>query len=60
MYLEMKRNAFKQIFVLMDSDKDGLLSSHKINVVGMESQILQLLTPLLDEMDEVKVELNEE
>jgi hypothetical protein len=51
----MKKNAFRYIFTLMDNDEDGYISNLKINILGLETEILQLLAPLLCEMEEVKI-----
>lgn len=37
MYNEMKKNAFRYMFTLMDSDEDGFISSLKINILGLET-----------------------
>ncbi len=60
MYKEMKKNAFRYIFTLMDSDEDGLISACKINILGLHVDVLQMLAPLLCEMEDVQVELDEE
>lgn len=31
----------------MDSDEDGLISGLKINILGLETELLHLLAPLL-------------
>jgi Ca2+-binding EF-hand superfamily protein len=35
MYEQMKKNSFRYIFTLMDSDEDGLISALKINILGL-------------------------
>lgn len=60
MYQEIKKNSFRYIFTLMDSDEDGLISALKINILGLDTEVLQLLAPLLCEMEEVRIELDEE
>lgn len=42
----------------MDDDEDGYISSLKINILGFNTQILNLLAPLLCEMEDVDVELD--
>ena len=44
----------------MDNDEDGLISSLKINIIDLDPEVLQLLSPLLCEMEEIQVELDEE
>jgi hypothetical protein len=45
---------------LLDNDQDGLISSTRINIGGLGEEILRLMAPLLSEMEEVEVELNEQ
>lgn len=47
LYVESKKNAFRYLFTLMDNDEDGLISSLKINIIDLDPEILQLLSPLL-------------
>jgi hypothetical protein len=56
MYEEMKRNAFRYIFTLMDSDEDGFISAERCSVGGLQPEILKLLSPILCEMEETKCE----
>ena len=44
----------------MDSDEDGLISSYKINIVDFDAPTLHVLSPLLNELDDLGIELNEE
>lgn len=44
----------------MDSDEDGLISSYKINIVDFDVPVLQILSPLLNELDDLGIELSEE
>ena len=37
MYQEIKKNSFRYIFTLMDSDEDGLISALKINILGLDT-----------------------
>lgn len=59
-YLKSKQIAFQYIFELLDSDRDGLISSTKINISALSEEVLRLVSPLLSEMEEVGVELNNE
>lgn len=43
----------------MDSDEDGVISATKINIVGLDDEILRLISPLLSEMEEMKAELDQ-
>lgn len=38
----------------MDSDEDGFISSLKINILGLDPDILKILSPLLCEMEEIQ------
>lgn len=58
-YEEIKRHAFRYIFTLMDNDQDGYISSLKINILGLETDVLHLLAPLLCEMEDLQIELDE-
>eukprot|EP00828_Plagiopyla_frontata_P024140 TRINITY_DN30821_c0_g1_i1.p2 TRINITY_DN30821_c0_g1~~TRINITY_DN30821_c0_g1_i1.p2 ORF type:complete len:193 (-),score=29.12 TRINITY_DN30821_c0_g1_i1:34-612(-) len=51
-------NLMKQIFEQFDSDGDGQISSKNIDISQIPNQILELLTPLLYELDEISESLN--
>ena len=37
LYEEIKKQAFRYLFTLMDSDEDGFISSLKINIIDLET-----------------------
>jgi len=47
-----KQTAFKELFKLLDSDKDGQISGQKICVFELPEEVIDILTPLFDEMEE--------
>lgn len=48
--LKMKYEKYKEIFNLLDSDNDGLISSKNIKLSQLDHDVLEALTPLLDEL----------
>ncbi len=48
--LKMKIEKYKQIFDLLDSDKDGFISFKNIKLSEVNSEVLEALTPLFDEL----------
>lgn len=48
--LKMKMGKYKEIFNLMDSDKDGLISAKFIKLSDLDSELLKTLTPILEEL----------
>jgi hypothetical protein len=48
--LKMKIEKYKEIFDLLDSDKDGIISSKNIRLSNLDEATLQTLTPLLQEL----------
>ncbi|CAD8125843.1 unnamed protein product [Paramecium sonneborni] len=58
---EIKKKKFiYEIFNLLDSDSDGLISAQKIEISSINSEILQILTPLLCEMEQINAQLNQQ
>ena len=45
--------AFKHIFSTLDSDHDGLISSMKIDITLIDSQLLEAISPVLIELEEL-------
>ena len=37
LYEEIKKQAFRYLFTVMDKDEDGLISSLKINILGLDT-----------------------
>ncbi len=48
--LKMKIEKYKQIFDLLDSDKDGFISFKNIKLSEVNAEVLEALTPLFDEL----------
>lgn len=46
------------IFGELDSDQDGLISSVNINIESIPDEILEIIMPILFEMEEFHFELN--
>lgn len=58
MHKERKLNAFAQIFGLLDSDRDGQISSMAIDISRVNTELLEVLSPLLIELEEINESLN--
>ena len=52
--LKIKYEKYKEIFNLLDSDNDGLISCEKIQLSQINSEILLCLTPLFEELQKSK------
>ena len=46
------------LFSELDSDQDGLISPKRINIEGIHEDILEIIMPVLFEMEEMNIELN--
>lgn len=52
-YYEVKmKKEFQEIFLLMDSDRDGEISAEKIEIRTLHPEILKVISPLLAKMEE--------
>ena len=49
----IKKKKLQEIFTALDSDGDGLISSTKIDISAIETGTLEMLAPLLCEMEEL-------
>jgi hypothetical protein len=56
--LKMKIEKYKEIFDLLDSDKDGYISSRNIRLSSLDSDMLFALTPLLEEIQKKSLTLS--
>ena len=45
-------NLYKEIFNLLDSDKDGIISFKKIRLSLLDNNLLQIITPILKELQQ--------
>ena len=50
--MKMKFERYKEIFNLLDSDHDGLISSNKIKLSTLDQDLLEAMTPLLEDLQE--------
>ncbi|CAD8066013.1 unnamed protein product [Paramecium sonneborni] len=57
-YEDKKQKILQEIFSLLDSDGDGYISASSIEISGIQSDILQILTPLLCEMESIQAQLD--
>ena len=48
-----KFSSFVQIFEWLDSDKDGHISADKIDISPLSADLLEVLSPLFMEMEEL-------
>ena len=48
-----KIDSFHQIFLWLDSDKDGHISADKIDISLLSADLLEVLSPLFMEMEEL-------
>ena len=48
--LKMKIEKYKEIFYMLDSDQDGLISSRQIKLSNLNSDILETLAPLFEDL----------
>lgn len=49
----MKNNRFANMFQLLDSNGDGLISAQKIDISQLTPEVLKIMTPLFCEMEEM-------
>lgn len=58
--IEQRKNfVFKSIFDSLDSDSDGVISADKINIEVIDSDILKIISPMLINMEELSMEIDE-
>lgn len=55
-----KRKMFQHIFSMLDQDKDGLISSNVININDISDGVLEIIAPVLIEMEDLDATLNQE
>ena len=54
----LKKTKYREIFEALDSDNDGTISANSINIRALSPKILEIIAPVLYEMEEFKFELN--
>ena len=55
---QQKARQFEEIFNQLDSDRDGQISAFRIDISTLEPELLQVLSPLFIEMEELGISLN--
>jgi hypothetical protein len=56
---QRKNTVFKNIFESLDNDHDGVISAEKINIEVIHSDILKIISPMLINMEELTMEIDE-
>lgn len=49
---QAQKNKLAKMFEQLDSDYDGLISAHKINLTELSNELLDVMTPLLLKIEE--------
>ena len=53
-----KQRAFEAIFQWLDGDRDGLISAMKIDISMIDTDLLEVISPLLFELEEINEALS--
>ncbi len=53
-----KFNKLEEIFHQLDGDHDGVISARSINIKNVPIEVLEVISPLLIEMEDASLELN--
>ena len=48
---QKKTKQLQEVFLLLDSDRDGLISAQHIDISSLHTHLLEIITPLLIEME---------
>ena len=56
--MKMKHKKYKEIFNLLDSNQDGFISSSNIQLKKIDDNILNNITPILEELNQSKKKMN--
>ena len=56
--IKMKYKKYKELFSLLDSDQDGLISYNKIQLTKVDENVLKNISPILEELNQTKKEMN--
>ncbi len=56
--LKMKIEKYKEIFDMLDSDKDGFISCRQIRLSALDSDMLTIMTPLLEDLQKKGNKMN--
>ncbi|KAL4487213.1 hypothetical protein ABPG72_017932 [Tetrahymena utriculariae] len=57
---QLEDNRLREIFSLLDDDQDGQIDSKNINITSISPKILELISPVLYEMEDYHFQLNYE
>ncbi|KRW99499.1 hypothetical protein PPERSA_07984 [Pseudocohnilembus persalinus] len=59
LFQKQKQNSIQDIFNLLDSDNDGILSAENVEISNIyDDVILKLISPILIEMEDLDIQLN--
>ena len=58
MHGKMVKRKLREIFELMDSDGDGLVSGSQIQISELSTEVLEAFSPLLVEMEQKNITLS--
>ena len=56
--MKMKIQKYKEIFNLLDSNKDGFISNSEIQLTKIDERLLKNISPLLEELNKTKKRMN--
>ena len=56
--IKMKIQKYKEIFNLLDSNKDGFISNSEIQLTKIDERVLKNISPLLEELNKTKKRMN--
>ena len=56
--MKIKTQKYKELFNLMDSNKDGFISSSEIKLTKIDKGLLKNISPLLEELNQTKKRMN--
>ena len=56
--MKMKIQKYKEIFNLLDSNKDGFISSDEIQLTKIDERFLKNISPLLEDLNKTKKRMN--
>ena len=56
--MKMKHKKYKEIFNLLDSNQNGFISSSNIQLEKIDGNILNNISPILEELNQSKKKMN--
>lgn len=59
LYYRHKTDVFREIFSLLDSDKDNLITADAINITGLPISTVNILEPLFEELEKIEEGIDE-